>query len=77
MKSIIELLNNKKLGIDCTEIESAEIKMYIKSTKLAVGDGSIQLDAELQLHFPLEWAEAQDELLVCPPLKNKFGNPKK
>ena len=62
MKTIIEILDRKKNGIDCTEQESAEIKMYVKETILMAGDGSVQFDAELQYHFPLEWSEAQDEI---------------
>jgi hypothetical protein len=75
MTSIIELLNRKKLGIDCSEDESAEIKGYIKSTILVAGDGSVELDAELQLHFPLEWAEAQDELITCPVCRKDNTRP--
>lgn len=61
-KTIFEILERKKQGIDCTEEESAEIKMHIKETLLMAEDGSVDLNEELQEHFPLEYGEAIDEM---------------
>jgi hypothetical protein len=60
VQQIKELIENKKNGIDCSEEESCAIKRYIHDTLLVVGNGSIDIDEELQQHFPLEWGEAQD-----------------
>lgn len=56
------LIEEAKQGKICTEQESATIKTYIKETILMVGNGSIDIDQQLQSYFPIEWAEAQDEI---------------
>lgn len=38
------------------------VELYIEEAILAVGNGSIELDEELQQEFPNEWANAQDAI---------------
>ncbi len=54
MKSIDEIIEAKKQGIDCTEEESAEIKMFIKQ--------NANYPQEIKNLFPLEYGEAISEL---------------
>lgn len=61
METVIEILKRKKAGIDCTESESAEIKVFIKGHIPLIGSGEIQLIEEIQTHFPIEYGEAIDE----------------
>jgi len=56
------ILDRKRNGIDCEEHESAAIKTWVKHEILAIGNGSIELDEEIQELLPIEWGEAQDEL---------------
>jgi hypothetical protein len=46
MKQLHEIINDKRLGIDCIEEESAEIKMTLK---------------EIMYFFPIEFGEACNE----------------
>ena len=50
----------KKHDFPITMQERKEIKTYIEWTVLMVGNGSIELDGELQIYFQKEWAEAQE-----------------
>lgn len=59
VKKIIE---RKKQGVDCTEQESAEIKMFVKETIILAGSGDAQIIEDIQLLFPLEYGEAIDEM---------------
>jgi hypothetical protein len=55
MDEIIKgILDRKKKGIDCTEAESAEIKMYIKE--------DANYPKEITELFPIEYGEAITEL---------------
>lgn len=57
-----EVIQRKKRGVDCTEEESAEIKMFIKKTFIQVASGEVQTIEEIQELFPLEYGEAIDEM---------------
>lgn len=61
METVIEILKRKKAGNDCTESESAEIKMFIKEHIPLIGSGEVQLIEEIQTNFPIEYGEAIDE----------------
>lgn len=61
MEIIQPILNRKKQGIDCTEEESAEIKMFVKEL-VQIGTGQIQMIGEIQEFFPIEYSEAMDEI---------------
>lgn len=56
------ILDRKRQGIDCNEDESRAIKVWVKYETLAVGNGSIELDEEIQELLPIEWGEAQEEI---------------
>ncbi len=69
MDTIKEIIKRKENGIDCTEIESAEIKGFIKeSFKLALMfhlmKNLIDYDSLNKVHdlFPIEFGEAIDEI---------------
>jgi hypothetical protein len=66
MKKIKEILNRKRQGVDCTEQESAEIKMFLKEHLIQVGTGDVQLVEQIQTLFPLEYGESTDELNNIP-----------
>jgi len=57
-----QILSRKKKGEDCTESESAEIKMFVKEHLVQIGNGDVKLIEEIQEHFPLEYGEAIDEI---------------
>jgi hypothetical protein len=59
--NIETIIERKEQGIDCTEAESAELKMFLKEL-VQVGTGQIQLIEKIQMLFPLEYGEAMDEL---------------
>lgn len=59
---IKQILGRKKQGIDCTEQESAEIKMFVKERIIRVGSGEVQLIEDIQLLFPLEYGESLEEM---------------
>lgn len=61
MEDIKAIVNRKKQGTDCTEEESAEIKGFLKEN-VQIGTGQVELIAEIQEHFPLEYGEALDEM---------------
>ena len=58
------ILERKKSGTDCTEQESAELKMFVKERLIQVGNGDVQIIEDIQLLFPLEYGEALDEMEV-------------
>ncbi len=62
MELVKEIIERKKQGQDCTEQESAEIKMWIKETIIQVGTGQVQMVEDIQTHFPIEYGEALDEM---------------
>lgn len=59
--NIENIIRRKELGFDCTETESAEIKMFLKEL-VQVNTGQVQLIERIQLNFPLEYGEALDEM---------------
>lgn len=61
MSLIDQLILRKKLGGDCTEEESAEIKSYIKEHLVSVNYGDIDVINDIQMLFPLEYGEAINE----------------
>jgi len=61
MDIVIEIIERKKNGIDCTEQESAEIKGFIKETLIMFGDGTVEIIEDIQELFPIEYGEAIDE----------------
>lgn len=61
MRTITEIIERKKLGIDCTEEESAEVKGWLRDTTLLIGSGDIQIHEDIQILFPLEYGEYLDE----------------
>lgn len=56
------ILERRRGGQDCTEEESATLKQWVKRTTLMAGNGSVELDAQIQELFPLEWGEAHEEM---------------
>ena len=53
-------------ALEVTSPEDCDkVKQYVVETLLCVGDGSIELDADIQTQFPQQWAEAQD--IINPP----------
>lgn len=62
MELIKEIIKRKELGNDCTESESAEIKMWLKETIVQIGNGSINLIEKIQTLFPIEYGEVIDEI---------------
>jgi hypothetical protein len=61
MKSINDLISDKKNNIDCTEDESAYIKGWLRETVIQPENGSVQTLADIQIYFPLEYGEYLDE----------------
>ncbi len=61
MTHVDEIIKRKKEGIDCTEIESAEIKGFVKERILLIGSSDIKTFEEIQMLFPNEYGEAIDE----------------
>jgi len=61
MNNIQSIVVSKKLGGDCTEEQSAEIKGWLKETTPAINSWEILLIEDIQLLFPLEFGEAMDE----------------
>jgi hypothetical protein len=62
MKQETEILDRREFnGIDCTEDESARLKMWIKDTMRA-GCGDTKLLERIGKVFPLEYSEAFEEL---------------
>jgi hypothetical protein len=68
MEKIKEILDRKAKGQDCTEEESAEIKMFVKEHIVQIGNGEVQLIEQIQEFFPIEYGEAIDE----NPVKKKL-----
>jgi rubredoxin len=62
MNALQQIVVRRKLGTDCTEEESAEIKGWLKETILAVNSWEIKLFEDIQLLFPLEFSESMDEI---------------
>ena len=62
MEKITEILERKINGIDCTEEESAEIKMFVKEHIIQIGNGDVQLIEQIQEFFPIEFGEVIDIL---------------
>lgn len=60
--AIEDILNRKRQGIDCTEEESAELKGFVKEQLIQVGTKDVQMIADIQSLFPLEYGEALDEM---------------
>ena len=56
---VIDVIERKKQGIDCTEAESAEIKGYLRELKMPEEQ---QIVAVIQLLFPIEYGEFLDEV---------------
>lgn len=56
------IIARKKQGIDCTEEESAEIKMFVKEHTLAINSWDIPVYEDIQMLFPIEYGEALDEM---------------
>lgn len=61
MNNIQSIVVKKKLGQDCNEDESAEIKGWLKETILAINSWEIKLFEDIQILFPQEFGEAMDE----------------
>lgn len=53
-KPILEIINRKKRGIDCSEAESAEIKQYLTELKTPHEQPIV---ADIQIWFPQEYEE--------------------
>lgn len=62
MKTISELIKDKQKGIDCTEAESAELKMFVKEEKEKAFPMYNSLVDIISKVFPLEYGEAMEEL---------------
>ena len=61
-ESVKEILRRKVNGIDCTEDESANLKMFIKETDNSEEWSDNMLRIAIVEHFPLEYGEALEEL---------------
>ena len=61
MKSVSEIVEDKKKGIDCTEDESAQIKGFLRDHIVQVETGDVQLIEDIQQFFPIEYGEHLDE----------------
>jgi len=59
------ILLRKKQGTDCTEEESAEIKMWVKEHLINTEDEPLKISKDIQELFPLEYGEAIDEITTC------------
>ncbi len=66
--NIKKIINRKKSGIDCTESESAEIKMFLKELFTAAMKGrlyyykNVALITDIEDFLPLEYGEALNEM---------------
>lgn len=63
LNNVYKIVVRKKLGQDCSEAESAEIKMWLKSTHIRLGTYEVKLQEDIQILFPNEYGEALDESL--------------
>ena len=66
IKAIVErqkewVNSNHTAGNDCTEQESAEIKMFVKEHLVIYNDEELRVIEEIQLYLPLEYGEAIEE----------------
>lgn len=67
-KLVREIIERQKqwadhqIGADCTEAESAEIKMFLKEHLVQIGNGDVQLIEDIQHYLPVEYGEAFEEL---------------
>lgn len=61
MKEILEIINRKKDGFDCTEKESAELKWFLREFIPIPGKGEVEIIDEIQYYFPIEYGEILDE----------------
>ena len=61
MKSVSEIVEDKKKGIDFTEDESAQIKGFLRDHIVQVETGDVQLIEDIQQFFPIEYGEHLDE----------------
>ncbi len=59
---VYKIVVRKKLGQDCTEGESAEIKMWLKQPYARMAY-EVKLHKDIQFLFPMEYGEALDESL--------------
>lgn len=59
---IQKILQNARDGKTHTHEDVMFVEEYIRTTTLMVGDGSIEIDEQLQELFPMEWNGVQDEL---------------
>lgn len=64
---VLEILSRKKQGIDCTEEESAELKMWVKKTVICIATGQNDIISDIQNLFPLEYVEALDKVEIDSP----------
>jgi hypothetical protein len=64
MDIIYEIIKRKKLGIDCTEAESAEIKGWLREMKLPFEQPTV---ADIQFYFPIEYGEYLTECEISEP----------
>ena len=53
--------SNKKVGRDCTEDESAQVKMFLKEYFAEPNSDDEQIIRDIQLYLPCEYGEAVDE----------------
>lgn len=67
---IISIIEKKKIGIDCTEEESAEIKGYLREYKFPNEQCIV---SEIQYLFPIEYGEWLDEDSPFAPNEGKRG----
>jgi hypothetical protein len=61
MKNIIEILNRKEQGIDCTEEQSAEVKIFVKN-QILKGGARPDFHNRIANILPLEYSEALGEI---------------
>lgn len=58
---LLGIIERMKQGIDCTEDESANIKMFLKENFHQFHTGNSLMFKELFDLFPCEYGEAEDE----------------
>ncbi len=61
MTPVQQIVVRKKLGADCTEEESAELKGWMRDTIIQVETKDAKMLSDIQIHFPLEYGEYLDE----------------
>jgi|GEM_PF-4482217 len=60
-EELIAIIERKKRDIDCTEQESAEIKVWLRHTIILPQSNDALILKDIQIYFPIEYGEYLDE----------------